>query len=285
MTGLDLDFPAAIEREYPNVFAPAWAATQEVIAGLEGVDFSPLARHSRGLRGYEWTAYHRCNVVRAVRVATRLAGSAARSRVLDFGSYFGNFSLVAAALGWQVDAVDSYAEYAPAFDTAQSAMRARGVTVLDFRQVGHDLSGLPVASYDAILCLGVIEHIPHSPKAMLEALDRVLKPGGRLLLDTPNLAYLYKREALAAGRSIFPPIADQYLTEPPFEGHHREYTTSEIRWMLEHLGHTAIDIETFNFSEYALGTLDGDALEKHHRMRADPELRELILAQSRKPSA
>lgn len=286
MTRLDLDFPASIEREYADVFAPAWAATQDVLAGLDGVDFSPLARHSRGLLGYEWSTYHRCNVVRAVRVAARLAGVGGEPRrLLDFGSYFGNFALMSAALGFEVDAVDSYAAYAPAFERAQSVMRHHGVNVLDFNDVGHDLRTLPAGTYDAVLCLGVIEHIPHSPKSMLETLDRVLKPGGTLILDTPNLAYLYKREAMAEGRSIFPPIADQYLTEPPFEGHHREYTTGEIRWMLEQVGHTAIEIETFNFSAYALGVLEGEALEKHRRMEQDPELRELILARSVKPQS
>jgi SAM-dependent methyltransferase len=162
-------------------------------------------------------------------------------------------------------------------------MRARGVTVMDFNAVGFDLQHLPAASYDVVLCLGVIEHIPHTPKGMLDAIDRVLKPGGTLVLDTPNLAYLYKRRALAAGRSIFPPIADQFLTEPPFEGHHREFTTAEIRWMLEQLGHQSVVIETFDFSVYASGSLEGDALLNYREMRRDPELRELILATSVKP--
>lgn len=281
---LDLDFPAAIEREFPDVFGAAWGATADILASLGGVDFSALARHSRGLLGYEWSVYHRCNVVRAVRVARALgAAGAVPRRVLDFGAYFGNFSLMAATLGFAVDAVDSYAAYAPAMDRAQSLMRARGITVIDFASAGFDLRRLPPASYDAVLCLGVIEHIPHSPKGMLEALDGALKPGGTLVLDTPNLAYLYKREALAEGRSIFPSIADQYLTEPPFEGHHREYTTAEIRWMLERLGHQSVAIETFAFSVHAAGVLEGEALRKYRLTERDPELRELILATSVKP--
>jgi 2-polyprenyl-3-methyl-5-hydroxy-6-metoxy-1,4-benzoquinol methylase len=236
------------------------------------------------LLGYEWSAYHRCNLVRAARVATVIRDGAVRAgRVLDFGSYFGNFSLMLRRLGFDVDAVDAYRAYAPAFDRVLSLMQVAGVTIRDFEDEGHDLHALPAASYDIVLCLGVIEHIPHSPKRMLEALTRVLKPGGLLVLDTPNLAYLYRREALAQGRSIFPPIADQFLTEPPFEGHHREYTTAEVRWMLEQSGYEAITVETFDFSVYALGTLEGETLEKYRRTQADPELRELILASSRKP--
>ena len=281
---LDLGFPASIERQFPDVFPAAWSATEAILGTLAGVDFSALARHSRGLLGYEWTAYHRCNVVRAVRVARALGDArAAPRRILDFGAYFGNFSVMAALLGFQVDAVDSFEAYAPALDRAQALMRGRGVSVIDFKTAGFDLLGLTSASYDAVLCLGVIEHIPHSPKDMLEAIDRVLKPDGTLILDTPSLAYLYKREALAAERTIFPPIADPVHTEPPFEGHHREFTTAEVRWMLEQLGHRAIEVDTFGFSAYAMGVLEGDALVKHQLMEQDPELRELILATSVKP--
>lgn len=282
---LDLDFPASVAREFPHTFEAAWQATQDVLATLPGGDFSPLARHSRGLAGYEWSAYHRCNVVRGVRVAAAMgAAAAAGARVLDFGAYFGNFSLTAAALGYQVDALDSFKAYAPALDRSLALMAGRGITAIDFASAGFDLEALPASSYDVVLCLGVIEHIPHTPKRMLEAIDRVLKAGGSLILDTPNLAYLYRREALAQGRSIFPPIADQYLTEPPFEGHHREYTTVEIRWMLEQLGHERIHIETFDFSVYAAGVLEGTTLANYRKMQQDPELRELILATSVKPA-
>jgi 2-polyprenyl-3-methyl-5-hydroxy-6-metoxy-1,4-benzoquinol methylase len=283
---LTLDFPACIARQFPDVFAAAWSATEDILATLDGVDFSALARHSRGLLGYEWSAYHRCNLVRAARVATVIRDAGVRAgRVLDFGSYFGNFSLMLRRLGFEVDAVDDYRRYTPAFDRVQSLLRLAGVTIRDFEDEGHDLRALPAASSDVILCLGVIEHIPHSPKAMLDALTRVLKPGGLLVLDTPNLAYLYRREALAQGRSIFPPIADQFLTDPPFEGHHREYTTAEVRWMLAHSGYEAITIETFDFSVYALGTLEGETLDKYRRTQADPDLRELILASARKPQS
>ena len=91
-----------------------------------------------------------------------------------------------------------------------------------------------------MLCMGVIEHIPHTPRLLLDTLTRVLKPGGILILDTPNLAYLYKRLALLDGGTIFCPMAQQYYTELPFEGHHREYIVDEIAWMLNAAGHEPI---------------------------------------------
>jgi SAM-dependent methyltransferase len=43
----------------------------------------------------------------------------------------------------------------------------------------------PDASFDAVLCTHVAEHLPH-PEAAFGEMARVLRPGGRLLLLTPN---------------------------------------------------------------------------------------------------
>ena len=45
-------------------------------------------------------------------------------------------------------------------------------------------------SFDGVLCSEVIEHIPDAAKAIRE-IHRVLKPGGRLVLSTPNRASWY----------------------------------------------------------------------------------------------
>jgi SAM-dependent methyltransferase len=129
----------------------------------------------------------------------------------------------------------------------------------------------------------VVEHIPHTPRPLLESIDRLLAPGGVLVMDTPNLAYLYNRLKLSRGESIMAPLRSQYYTELPFEGHHREYTEDEVRWMLEQLGHEDVAITTFNYSIYGLESVSGDDLINLRRMEADPALREIILSRSRKP--
>lgn len=75
--------------------------------------------------------------------------------------------------------------------------RGRGLAVL---RAGLDGEVLPVASgsVDVVVMSEVIEHLVDTDAAIEEA-HRVLRPGGSLLLSTPNLAAWYNRVLLAAG--------------------------------------------------------------------------------------
>lgn len=279
-----IDLHATLTADYPAEYPVAETVTSRVISAVAGVDLGTLARRSPSLKGYDWPSYLHCSLCRLVRAQRALSLHVpAGGRVLDFGSYFGNFSLVARAMGFQVDAVDSYAEYGSAMATLAALQRAEGILVHDFNETGHDLGIFGPHVFDAVICAGVIEHIPHTPRLLLETVTRALKPGGVLILDTPNLAYLYKRLALLDGRSIFAPIVEQYYTELPFEGHHREYTVDELTWMLNAAGHQLLSVETFNYSQFGQSELTGEHAAYFREMEGDPALREVILTVSRSP--
>jgi len=282
---LNLDFPACLERRYPVSFPPAWDAVQKILPLAASADLTPLAKHSPALRGFDWTSYLTCSAARMVHALDALRARGLMSgRVLDYGAYFGNFSLMCASAGYLVDAVDGYKALDGALDTCVARLRQSGVHVMDFDDTGHQLTTVADGTYDAVLCMGVLEHMAHTPRPLLETLDRVLRPGGWLALDTPNLAYAYTRQKLARGESIFCPIEAQYDSALPFEGHHREYTIDEVRWLLAQRRHTPIDIETFNYSQFALPRLAGAQVLLHREMEKDPGAREIILSLSRKPS-
>jgi 2-polyprenyl-3-methyl-5-hydroxy-6-metoxy-1,4-benzoquinol methylase len=280
----DLDFPAVMAREFPDLFPAAWTAVQQTLAAASSADLGLLAKRSPALAGYDWSAYLRCSVVRMVRALAALRRKGVtHGRLLDYGSYFGNFALACRAFGYDVVAADGYVEYGAAFDGVRRALEDAGIQIADFSRDGHELRGHD--HFDAVVALGVIEHVPHTPRPLLESLDRLLTPGGALVLDTPNLGYLYTREKLARGDSIFTPIEQQFYTEVPFEGHHREYLPREVHWMLEAIHHREIEIETFNYSVYALGTVQGADVERLVAMEAAADLREIILSCSLKPAA
>jgi 2-polyprenyl-3-methyl-5-hydroxy-6-metoxy-1,4-benzoquinol methylase len=283
-TALRLDYPALLADDFAAQLPGAARAVDAVVERITNHDFSSLAEHSPELTGNAWPVYLRCSIARMVHMAAALERRGIRSgRILDYGSYFGNISLMFRERQFEVEAVDGYATYGAAFGSIVEMLRQAGVMVRDFNDVGRDLHGLPTDHFDVIFCMGVIEHIPHTARTLLQPLNRVLKPGGWLVIDTPNIAYLYNRQRLARGESVMATIASQYYADPPFEGHHREYTAAELVWMLRQIGHRDIGVELFNYSVYSLPVLTGADLANYWATALDPSARELILTLSRKP--
>jgi SAM-dependent methyltransferase len=85
---------------------------------------------------------------------------------------------------------------------------------------------LPV--YDVVVLAEVIEHLYTSPSRVLAFLGSLIKPGGRLVVQTPNAAVLGKRIRLLLGRNPYEPIREDRARP----GHFREYTDGELRGYL-----------------------------------------------------
>jgi len=152
-------------------------------------------------------------------------------RLVDVGAQFGALAIYAARLGWRAAAVD-YGMYAQAF---REAVADRGV---DFLECDLGREPLPFAdnSFDFAVYTDVIEHHPFSPKRVLAEIHRVLVPGGRLILATPNHASVYNRIKLLFGASVndnFDYFFNTSADAETYDGHHREFTRAEIRSALE----------------------------------------------------
>jgi len=98
-----------------------------------------------------------------------------RGRLLDVGCGSGDWLLSMRELGWEVTGVD--------FDeNAVEVGRQRGLTV----NCGTlEQQNFPDNSFDAVSLNHVIEHVPH-PVETLRECARILKPGGKLVVSTPN---------------------------------------------------------------------------------------------------
>jgi 2-polyprenyl-3-methyl-5-hydroxy-6-metoxy-1,4-benzoquinol methylase len=105
-----------------------------------------------------------------------LPRSAHGGRLLDVGCGNGKFLEFARRAGWQVAGIDPDPE---AVATAQK----RG---LDVRRGGLELLDAEHETFDGITLSHVIEHV-HEPLAVLRACHRLLKRGGWIWLETPNL--------------------------------------------------------------------------------------------------
>ena len=80
------------------------------------------------------------------------------------------------------------------------------------------------ASFDTVLLCEVIEHFVADPVFALGEIHRVLAPGGRLLLTTPNVARAENLHRLAQRQGIY----DPYSRFGPHGRHNREYAAGEL---------------------------------------------------------
>ncbi len=85
----------------------------------------------------------------------------------------------------------------------------------------------PVAPYDIVVMAEVIEHLHTAPTHVLSCAASWLRPGGALILQTPNPISLGKRLGLLCGRSPFEIIRED-ASNP---GHFCEYTATDLRYL------------------------------------------------------
>jgi SAM-dependent methyltransferase len=117
-----------------------------------------------------------------------------------------------------------------------------------------DGAGLPVASdtVDIVIMSELIEHLIDTDAAIEEAW-RVLKPGGTLLLSTPNLAAWYNRVLLACGvQPVFSEVSLRGVYGRPGKqaaGHLHMFTRRAITGLLAAHGFGAIAVEAAPYDD------------------------------------
>ena len=114
--------------------------------------------------------------------------------LLDVGCGSGAFLQTAKSCGWDVVGVD------PDPKAVANGLRLG----LNVRQGGIEQFLGEEKSFDIITLSHVIEHV-HDPAALLKAIYRLLKPGGQLWLETPNIDSLGHHYYMKNWRGLEPP--------------------------------------------------------------------------------
>ncbi|HEX2923976.1 MAG TPA: methyltransferase domain-containing protein [Chloroflexota bacterium] len=83
-------------------------------------------------------------------------------------------------------------------------------------------------SLDAVIYCEMIEHLMHDPTHSLYEIHRVLKPGGYLLLSTPNPFRYTNYFRFMRAQNIYPPFSGW----GPYARHNREFSAQELRLLL-----------------------------------------------------
>jgi 2-polyprenyl-3-methyl-5-hydroxy-6-metoxy-1,4-benzoquinol methylase len=126
--------------------------------------------------------------------------------------------------------------------------------------------------FDYVVCSDVIEHVIHRPE-LLASVRRYLKPDGRLLISTPNIAIWFYRLSLLVGRFEYGPrgVLDEthvhLFTRATFR---REVENAAFRIVRERV--TALPFEVVFESTGRSGLVRAIASSYHALARLWPEL-------------
>lgn len=156
------------------------------------------------------------------------------TELLEFGSIPLLLTASLQELGYCIQGVD----IAP--ERFESSIRRLG---LHISRCDIEKERLPFqnASFDGAIFNEIFEHLRINPIFTMREGLRILKPGGLLLLSTPNLQslmgianFLFHQRAYSCSGEIF----DEYekLEKLGHMGHVREYTPREVTQFLEQLG-------------------------------------------------
>lgn len=236
-------------------------AYREAVQGRQFVEYRAYYDQSR--RRYEQTLET---------VAALDLGAGARH--LDIGG--GQMALLTRMLlGFEAIAGD-------VVDTAAADVARHGIPFLHVNLM-DDVLTPPAEPFDLVTLLEVIEHIPVPPYVTLRKIRPLIRPGGHLVLTTPNgfrirniLRMLANREVLDIYRY---PEGDTPL------GHQHEYTLRQMDWQLRHAG-----LEPVTLRHYSSGWAGATASARWlHRLTLPAtlfaHLRDGLMAVARVPEA
>ena len=101
----------------------------------------------------------------------------------------------------------------------------------DYKAFNIETDSFPYedGSVDAVLYCEMIEHLMHDPTHSLYEIHRVLKPGGHLILSTPNPFRWENSVKFITGRNIYPPFSGW----GPYARHNREFSADELKLLLK----------------------------------------------------
>ena len=131
---------------------------------------------------------------RAVDEEVRMLNAVAQGRLLDVGCGSGEWLTLMKNHGWRVEGVD--------FD--ENAVRVARERGLEVHCGSLEEQRFPNDTFNAVTLNHVIEHVPDPVRTLTEC-ARILKPGGRLILFTPNVSSLSHRIFRQDWRGLEPP--------------------------------------------------------------------------------
>jgi 2-polyprenyl-3-methyl-5-hydroxy-6-metoxy-1,4-benzoquinol methylase len=170
--------------------------------------------------------------------------------VADLGAAPGVLSVSLARAGYRVTAVD-LGEASDGWGYSDPGGVAGALDRAGIPLVICDLDRVPYSfadsSFDGVVMSEILEHLREYPLESLREVHRMLRPGGLLVLTTPNAAAAKNRVRLLVGKSIYTHLSPDWLYGLPHARHAREYTADELTELLRCAGFEPFELAGRHF--------------------------------------
>jgi glycosyltransferase involved in cell wall biosynthesis/SAM-dependent methyltransferase len=229
--------------------------------------------------------YARTHLTRLVRTLDITPRGTIQDRILEMGAYMQITPALHHLLGYG-EVRGCYLGPAGRVDRREtvSTTGERFCCEIDLFDAERDPYPYPDGHFATVLCCELLEHLYHDPMHMMAEINRILRPGGAVVLTTPNICSLRAIEAILL--RYHPGFFHQYI-RPDERGeieprHNREYAPRDVMLLLEDAGFEVKLLETgpYKAEPNARGAWVAHLLERY---AMPPDLRgEAIYAVGRK---
>ena len=252
----------AVARQYAAfleavVEGKEYRGTEQPPVPVEAAPAAELPEVEQYLRGWavdeasrDYLDTHRTRLVRTLEITP--AGGPG-DRILEMGAYLQVTPALHNKLGYG-EVRGCY--YGPTgridHRTVTSADGETFTCEIDHFDAEKDRFPYPDEHFSTVLCCELIEHLFEDPMHLMSEINRILKPGGHLVLTTPNVAALRGISAILLG--YHPGFFHAYIKPAAESGevdarHNREYTAREVHRLLDTSGFAVARLETGEFRD------------------------------------
>ncbi|MFA5070044.1 MAG: methyltransferase domain-containing protein [Patescibacteria group bacterium] len=215
---------------------------------IKFLDFDQLSKYNHGhlryknnpLRDFTLSEFSTYNRIFS------LYDKCKRGRVLEIGTFIPTIPLGLKKMGYKVVTVEKTEFYG---DTYKPVIKCLEKNNIDF----YDLDIIDKAeikklgSFDYINLIAVVEHLLGSPQELFKSIHSLLKKDGKFIFEVPNLASFKRRiNFLISGTNPMGNYADYFLSEYPFEGHHRLMNYNEVLYLFKNTDFEILKFIPFN---------------------------------------
>jgi len=201
---------------------PVWQWNELQQVGTDYADVAEVERYEKRMGEFR-------NLAAEDAAILELLALPGPSRILEIGTGSGHFARAAARAGHRVTALD----VSPAMlQHAEARAKAEGLKRIEFYQAGFLTFSAEPASYDAVVSVAVLHHLPDVWKAVaLQNIHRLIKPGGLFVLG--DVVFSWSGEAQAACFEAFINAFPEGVREGAIGHASKEFST--LGWIMKGL--------------------------------------------------